>query len=306
MTVRSLQHVALAVPDPAVGRKFYTDFGLEGREDGNRVAMRCHGRDQDQVVLVEGPKKRLHHLCFGASAKGLAEAKARLEKNGTRLLDPPNEAPGDGLWFRDPDGTLVNIRVAEPAPWLGGDELKFNYPGRIHRAGIAGHPKRGLTVRPRRLSHVLCFTPNIDRQIDFYTRVAGLKLSDRAQSIVAFLRSGEGASDHHTLAFALCDRPGFHHASFEVGSIDELGIGACQLLDKGYRDGWGFGRHVIGSNFFHYIRDPWNSLAEYSCDIDHVPADQDWKPTNYPPEDSLYVWGPKVPEDFVVNFESVD
>ena len=29
MTIRNLQHIALAVPDPTVGKKFYTDFGME-------------------------------------------------------------------------------------------------------------------------------------------------------------------------------------------------------------------------------------------------------------------------------------
>jgi hypothetical protein len=86
--------------------------------------------------------------------------------------------------------------------------------------------------------------------------------------------------------------------------VDEIGMGACRLLDKGYRDGWGLGRHVIGSNFFHYVRDPWQSLVEYFCDIDYIPETAEWKPTNYPPEDALYVWGPKVPEDFGVNFEA--
>ena len=77
-------------------------------------------------------------------------------------------------------------------------------------------------------------------------------------------------------------------------------------MEKGYGNGWGFGRHVIGSNFFHYIRDPWNSMAEYFCDIDVIPGDHPWQATNYPPEDSLFVWGPPVPEAFGVNFEAAD
>jgi catechol 2,3-dioxygenase len=129
-----------------------------------------------------------------------------------------------------------------------------------------------------------------------------LQLSDRAQDIVAFMR-GHGGSDHHIFGYIKSDRPGYHHASFEVGNVDEIGMGACRLLDKGYKDGWGFGRHVIGSNFFHYIRDPWESMAEYFCDIDYIPADANWKATNYPAEDSLYVWGPKPPEAFGMNFE---
>ena len=306
MTIRSLQHIALTVPDAAVGKKFYGDFGLEGRDDGKRVVMRCHGRDQDQVILVEGKKKQMHHIGFGARAGEISALEQRLERNGTPLLDAPRETPGDGVWFRDLDGLLVNVRAAEPAPWLPAPEWKINNPGNLNRSGVAGHPARGAPVRPRRLGHTLRFTPNLDKQIDFYTRVVGMRLSDRARDIVAFLRSGEGGSDHHVLGFIKSDRPGYHHASFEVANIDELGMGACGLIAKGYRNGWGFGRHVIGSNFFHYIRDPWGSLVEYFCDIDYIPGDADWKPKDYPPEDSLYVWGPDVPDDFGVNFEATD
>jgi len=306
MTVRSLQHVALAVPDPVVGKQFYNDFGLEGREDGKRVIMRCRGRNQDQVILVEGKRRRLHHIGFGARAEAIEGLKQRLEQNGSKLLDAPRESPADGIWFRDPDDVLVNVRAAEPAPWLPAQEWKINNPGHLNRIGEPGHPPPGLAVQPRRLGHTLRFTPNLDRQVDFYTRIVGMRLSDRSQDIVAFLRSGDGGSDHHLLAFLKSDRPGYHHASFEVANVDEVGVGACRLLEKGYRNGWGFGRHVIGSNFFHYIRDPWGSLAEYFCDIDYIPGDMDWKPKDYPPQDALYAWGPAVPEDFGRNFETAD
>ena len=304
MTVRSLQHIALTVPDVAVGKKFFGDFGLEAREDGNRAVMRCRGRDQDQVILVAGSKKRMHHICFGASADALAGLKRRLVQNATKLVDPPRETPGDGLWFHDPDGLLVNVRAAAAAPWLDAPEWKINNPGHLNRIGVPGHPARELPVKPRRLGHTLRFTPNLARQVEFYTRVVGMRLSDRSQDIVAFLRSGEGGSDHHVLGFIAADQPGYHHASFEVANLDELGVGACRLLDQGYRNGWGVGRHVIGSNFFHYIRDPWGSLVEYFCDIDYIPADADWTPKNYPAADALYAWGPDVPDDFGVNFEA--
>lgn len=48
---------------------------------------------------------------------------------------------------------------------------------------------------------------------------------------------------------------------------------------------------------------PWGSYAEYSFDIDHIPADLDWPAADHPPEDSFYVWGPAPPADFVTNFE---
>ncbi len=303
MSIRSLQHIALAVPDPDKGRQFYTDFGMVARDDGKRIVMRCEGRDQDQVVLVESNKRHMHHIGFGASVDAIMAITLKLEQNGHKLVDAPREAPADGIWFHDPDGLLINVRDVTPAPWLPAAAWTINNPGHLNRAGAVGHPSRDMPITPRRLGHTLRFTPDIDRTVDFYTRIVGMKLSDRVPGIIAFLRSGDGGSDHHVLAFLKDDRPGYHHASFEVGNVDEVGMGACRLLDKGYRNGWGFGRHVIGSNFFHYIRDPWGSMAEYFCDIDYIPSDMNWQPKDYPPADSLYAWGPNVPDDFGRNFE---
>ena len=73
--------------------------------------------------------------------------------------------------------------------------------------------------------------------------------------------------------------------------------------ERGYDRAWGVGRHVIGSNYFCYVQDPWGSFAEYSHGIDFVPADIEWAAADHPLEDSFYVWGPPPPEDFVVNHE---
>ncbi len=313
MAVTNLQHYALTVPDASAGKQFYEDFGLAGRADGNRLVLRCPGRDQDQVILVEGGRRRLHHICFGTTADGLAAIKTRIEASAdAALVDPPNDLPGPGLWVRDWEGLLTNVRIADAAPSRGGPDATehdapwtINSPGHYHRIGSRGVPPRDRKVRPRRLGHVLHFTTDINRRTAFYENLLGLRLSDRAGDIVAFFHHA-GGSDHHILGLIQDERTGFHHGSFEVGDIDEVGHGAFRLLDRGYRDGWGLGRHVIGSNFFHYIRDPWGSLAEYFCDIDYIPDDGSWQAKDWPAEDALYLWGPRVPDDFGMNFEAVD
>ena len=304
--IRNLQHFALAVPDPEVGRAFYESFGLDGAARGNAMVMRCHGRDQDQVVLLEGPRRRLHHLSFGIAADDVAAIAARLKAADVALLDPPfQDAPG-GLWLRDPDGTLVNLQVAEARPIGQVAPTLFNSPGDFRRIGQRGAPGREMRSRPRRLGHVLRFTPDVRRMVRFYTELLGMRLSDTvAGDMLAFLRCA-GDSDHHVVAFAHSDQPGFHHASFEVGSIDEIVRGAEALVQAGYRAAWGLGRHVVGSNFFYYIRDPWNGLAEYFLDIDFVPGDQDWQVRDWSPEDGFFLWstGGPPPPDFVQNFEA--
>ena len=95
-----------------------------------------------------------------------------------------------------------------------------------------------------------------------------------------------------------------HHSSWDVATFDDVGLGMQQMIDRGHTHGWGVGRHVLGSNYFRYVRDPWGSFAEYSYDIDFIPATLDWQAKDHPPEDSFYVWGPPVPDDFIVNHES--
>ena len=67
MAVRALLHYALEVPDQTVGEKFYTGFGLVGDGRGDdAVHLRPASLKRDAVMLYGGPKKRLHHVAFGA------------------------------------------------------------------------------------------------------------------------------------------------------------------------------------------------------------------------------------------------
>ena len=303
MSVQSLLGYALTVPDLEAGRRFYTTFGLLPVERAAGLAFRCEGRDQDHVLLVEGKTKRLNHLRFGGDEAGLAAIRARMAAQDIAEIDAPHNALGGGLWLRDPDGHPINVRLEAAQPWRRAAPFVINNPGNYERRGRGSPPRH--QVRPRRLGHVLLHTPDLERMIAFYTNVLGMRLTDRVPGLIAFLHL-PGGGDHHVVALLADQRPGFHHASFEVDSPDDIGLGAQAVLEAGYRNGWGFGRHVLGSNFFHYLRDPWMSMAEYFCDIDQVPADGSWQAEDHGPEDSLYRWGPPVPEDFGANFENAD
>ena len=146
-------------------------------------------------------------------------------------------------------------------------------------AGHGAAPARSKagTVRPRRLSHILMFSSDVPRSVRFYADTLGLRLSDHSGDIIAFLHGAHG-SDHHMIAFAKSDGPGLHHSSWDVATLDDVGLGMQQMMDRGHTHGWGVGRHVIGSNYFRYIRDPWGSFAEYSYDIDFIPATSTGRP----------------------------
>ena len=56
--------------------------------------------------------------------------------------------------------------------------------------------------------------------------------------------------------------------------------------------------------YFHYVRDPWGSYSEYSCDMDYIPAGEPWQAGDHDAEDAFYVWGPQPPADWTHNHEA--
>jgi catechol 2,3-dioxygenase-like lactoylglutathione lyase family enzyme len=298
--VHSLNRFAFSVPDLDAAERFYSAFGLDTRRDGNRLDVYTHGHSHRWgSVHADGKPKRLQYLSFGAYPEDFEALSRRIQALGA--IEPHPLSDGQGLWTRDPDGTPIQIVVA---PKVSPSVRSQPTPSPVAAVGKGAAPGRSSAARvhPRHLSHVLLFTTDVLRQIDFYGDVLGLRLSDRSGDIIAFMH-GPHSSDHHLVAFAKSHAPGFHHSSWDVGSIDEVGLGAEQLRAQGYTKGWGVGRHVLGSNYFYYAQDPWGSWAEFSYGIDFVPVDVEWPAADHPAADSFYVWGPEVPEDFVVNQE---
>ena len=200
---------------PGAGRGLLRAFGLDVRADGN---------------VARDPHRRLTHRWGTRGARARASAappllrrcfeddlepfKRRIEEQGIALLDPPPGLRRNGLWLRDHDGTLIEIRVAReisPDAKIRGREFDLG-------AGRARPPRRSArrpAVRPRRLAHVL----------SLHARRAGRSRSTpRARPAafrplrrrIAFMHGIHG-SDHHLMAFAKSNAPGLHHCSWDVG-----------------------------------------------------------------------------------------
>jgi catechol 2,3-dioxygenase-like lactoylglutathione lyase family enzyme len=299
--IHSVDRFHIVVPDLAVAQNFYGEFGLDVRGKGNLLTLNTFGHPHTWGTIGEGPRKKFSYMSFGAFEDDIDGFSKHLQALGVKRLDPPQGTDSNGLWFRDHDGNLIEIKVAEKSS--PNEKTRFSFQPTV--ADERGAPFRSTLprTRPRRLTHVLLFTRDVPKAIEFYTRVLGMRLSDQSGDNIAFMHGIHG-SDHHMVAFARSDAPGHHHFSWDVGSVDEIGAGAMHMLDKGFAKGWGLGRHVLGSNYFHYVQDPWGSFSEYAADIDYISAKCDWKSDDHPPDDSFYAWGPNVPEDFVHNYEA--
>jgi catechol 2,3-dioxygenase len=295
--VHSLDHFAFAVPDLDVAREFYGNFGLDVRVAGDGLDLYAFGRPHRWVRVTRGERKSLQYVSFGIFGDDMDRFADHLSGLGI-VATEARDSGARSLWLADPHGVRVELRVAEKS------SPSAKAPAVAPRHSLRGAPMRDEAplIRPRHMSHALFFTPELDAAIDFYTGALGLRLSDRSGP-AAFLHGVHG-SEHHMIAFAESSGTGYHHSAWDVGSINDVGLGAAQMTRAGHVAGWGLGRHVLGSNYFHYVRDPWGSYSEYSFDIDYVPADLDWPSVQAPPENSLSLWGPPPPDDFVANPEA--
>ena len=301
LAVHSIDHFGLEVPDLEEARRFYDTFGLDVREEDQGLALYTYSKPHRWARLSKGDAKRLKYLSFGIFGEDEAAFSAHLDKCGVTRIDPPAGAESEGIWFEGFDGLALNIRVAKKVS--PNEKTRFETltvgPGETASVFNSAAP----ATQPRGLSHFAIYTSDVSAAIAWYEKVLGLRLSDGSGPVVAFLHGAHG-SDHHLLALVGSTHCGLHHSSWDVGSIQEIGLGSAQMMRAGYTKGWGLGRHVLGANYFYYVTDPWGSHAEYSADIDFIPADCEWpSKADHAPEDSFYLWGPGVPEGFVDNTE---
>ena len=298
--VHSIDHFALNVPSLPEAENFFGKFGLDVKQVDGGLDIRA-GDGHRWARILPSDHKSLAYLSFNCYDGDLEALESQAKAAGALFDVGAMPGTSDGIWFKDPDGNLIQIRTGPKTTLKEKLPLKrANAPAALRGACVRSQVK---VVRPRRMSHVLLFTPDVLRAVAFYEQALGLRLSDKSADIIAFTHAPHG-SDHHLVAFAKSSAKGWHHSSWDVADVDDVGNGATQMAAAGFKEGWGTGRHVLGSNYFHYVRDPWGSFSEYSADIDFVPAGMNWPAGDFPPEDSFYLWGPDVPEYFIQNTEA--
>jgi catechol 2,3-dioxygenase-like lactoylglutathione lyase family enzyme len=275
--ITHLRHVALAVPDLAKAVAFYEGiWGLYRiADDRGVVFLGSVGIPEPYVIrLREAKTKRLDLIAFGAvddaSVDSLAE---RLGVAGVQLAREPGalDTPGGGygLRFFDIDGRLVEVS-----------------------SNVAPKPFRALEegeAVPRKLSHVVINSTDVEKTMSFYETHLGFRLSDWLTDRMVFLRC---STDHHSLAIARRDKVSLNHVSFEMRGVDEYLRGTGRLLRHGHQPLWGPGRHSAGDNTFSYFCDPHGNVVEYTTELEKVHDEDAWTPRVWPSTPEYYdQWG---------------
>jgi len=302
LAVHSVDEFVFSVPDLAQARHFYASFGLDVRDEDGWLALYTHGHPHRWGrIRQQGGGKRLQWISMGVHAQDLPRFERHLDRLNIARIAPPAGADAGGLWIAGPDGLALQLKAApKTSPSAPSPQTP---PQPCANAGRAPTRSQAAQVRPLYLSHLLLFSADVVAATRFYVEVLGLRVSDTSGDVIAFIHTPHG-SDHHLLALAKSGGGGLHHTSWCVDSIDGVGRGMEQMGEAGYPDGWGVGRHVLGSNYFYYAQDPWGSWCEFSATIDYIPADCDWEGRDHPPEDSFYLWGPPIDPIFFANSEA--
>lgn len=211
MITSGFHHVTLVAADARRSHAFYGEvLGLRPAgvsEDPHAPGGLRHffgdasGRPGTLLSLVERPGEGpgrpgiggVHHTALGVETEeGLLRWKRRLTDLGWAVSGPYDRGYFTSLYFRDPDGQILEIATAGPgyaideaADALGG-ELKLP-PQRIvrghrdeHAIAALTHPEPVPEITPEMaltgIHHVSGITDDLDRAGDFLEEALGLRL----------------------------------------------------------------------------------------------------------------------------------
>ena len=151
-------------------------------------------------------------------------------------------------------------------------------------------------VKPLRIDHFNCFSPDVDAGVAFYNeigfRVTEYTEDDETGRLWAAWMHRKGGV--HDIAFTNGTGPRLHHTAFWVPTP----LNIIDLLDLMATTGYvsnierGPGRHGISNAFFLYIRDPDGHRIEIYCS-DYQTVDPDLEPIKWDLKDPQRqtLWG---------------
>jgi catechol 2,3-dioxygenase-like lactoylglutathione lyase family enzyme len=249
--ISRLRAVALAGPGLPALEPFYRDvWGLipVAHADG-AVYLRGTGPEHHIVALHERPARGIVSIDFAAADRDAVDAlHRRLAGQRVRVSDPaPLATPGGGYGFalHDPDGRRLRV-LADV----------------VQHEGTADHDDH-----PRKLSHVVLNSPQLETVKDFYCDVLGFRVSDWSEDQMVFLRC---SADHHSIALNRLGHASLNHVAFEMRSIHAYMRGIGRLKQAGHQVDWGPGRHGPGNNPFAYFALPGGFVFEYTSELQQV------------------------------------
>ncbi len=288
-----LSHVDLGVTDLAASRAFYVDtLGLQvTHEDHTAIYLRAmEERGHHCVILRKSATAEVGVLGFKVYAEADLDA-AHAFFAGQYL---PVE------WVAKPFMRRT-LRTADPF----GIPLEF-YTQMDRLPPIQQKYALYNGVKPLRIDHFNCFSPDVDASVAFYNAF-GFRVTEYTEDEVsrrlwaAWMHRKGGV---HDMAFTNGRGPRLHHVAFWVPTP----LNIIDLLDLMATTGYvanierGPGRHGISNAFFLYVLDPDGHRIELYCS-DYQTVDPDLEPIKWNLKDPQRqtLWGAPAPKSWFQN-----
>ena len=258
LDIRGLGYIGLDVAAVDAWRVYAGALGAMVRDADGDESFGIKVDDRPYRVLVQ-PTEGEEGLAFAGwelpDETALRQAVAELESEG-HGVEASTEAERAARQVRglvrttDPAGTPVELFWG---PVL--DHERFVSP-----TGVSGFVTGDLG-----LGHIVLGTPDLERSVDFYTRVLGFRVSDYwkpGPTDVVFARCNPR---HHSIALVSAGAPALYHFMFEANTIDDVGSTLDRLQAGGGRLSMGLGRHTNDLMLSFYSTSPSGFDVEFGC-----------------------------------------
>ncbi|MCB1407051.1 MAG: VOC family protein [Rhodobacteraceae bacterium] len=249
--IGSLRGLVMRAPGITATKAFYTEnwgLGLAAEEPG-LVWLRGTGDAAFLYGLKDDTTYGIEFIEFAMDDRAQVERlHAHVTAEGACVLGAPaafdDWVGGWGFEILDPDNRRLRFRAEartlDPAPqW----------------------------ARPRKVSHVVLNTPDMEGGEAWYCRVLGFRVSDYSADQMVFLRC---ASDHHSIALVRAHYPSVNHVAFELPTLNEYMRSIGRMREKGIFPTWGPGRHGPGDNPFAYFVSPSGFCIEFTSEVQQI------------------------------------
>jgi hypothetical protein len=292
MTIKRVEKLIYGIEDMDVGTRYYRDWGVEELDSSAEHAVFRTRVNQTIELLPAGDtslpatpdpaKSTLRAAVWGveneAGLRELGDAVGRdrdvREDNGT-------------LWFADESGNTIGLTVSQPAQ-ADVEMVPVNVNTTEPRMNDFIDPK--TQANPIRIGHVVYAIEMADREkaVAFYLDRLGFRLSDSTKTGGDFMRCAGGHDHHNLFLISRANRNAFDHASFEVENFDMVMMGGKFMKEAGWEADTTPGRHILGSNYYWYFRNPCGGNTEYFADMDRM--DDDWEPRIWEESPGFSLW----------------
>ena len=270
MRIVGPDELIFGVDDVDSSKQFLRDYGLSEGEGGrfealDATALTVRAKDDPELPAPLPTATLLRQTVWGVEdAAALDEIEAELSKDREVSRDALGRlCCKDDLNFEIAFQVTTREKLNLPAEMINSPGAK---PGRAPNEIGANEDAE---ARPRTLSHVVYFVPDMQKGASFYIDRLGFVITDQFTNTGPFLRP-QCNDDHHVLFMIQTPEymQGLEHVAFHMKGPTDLMLAGSRMVKKGYQSFWGPGRHKFGSNWFWYFNSPLGAHIEYDADMD--------------------------------------